>query len=372
MFRYILFFLGCASFLCAKPRFLHVSYHGSCLQEIEQVAKELDFFEVESFQVLSSPANQFDGKIPPKAIERYCVNKDLANRIWNQNKSYFSSFDGYIVSDTAPLSQIFLQNAPKKPLLIWICNRFDFWPSATKPSSFTKHFYKLLNKAQEPHSKTKIVPWSFYDAAYFQKKMHCRYDACITPMGVIREDFVHIFNKSVPLSVDKKETFYLGRYPNTNRLHIPEILNQKNIPFYQGFYNGPKDLEDFKGVIHIPFVTSSFTFFELLSLGQVIFVPSPKFFRALYEQSTGLFIMHTKAVLCRNLLEEFLYGCEAYLPEYRESVVYFDSWNDLLCKTLTTDYAAISEKTRLSAEKRKERLLKEWKRIFQSLVAKVD
>ena len=56
----------------------------------------------------------------------FFVKKDFGKRSWVNSVVDFGKFDVIVTSDTAPLSRIFLQNNWKKPLIIWICNRFDY------------------------------------------------------------------------------------------------------------------------------------------------------------------------------------------------------------------------------------------------------
>ena len=58
------------------------------------------------------------------------------------------------------------------------------------------------------------------------------------------------------------------------------------IPVYCGRYDGPSDLEKFKGIIHLPYNWSNLAFFENSRLGIPYFVPSRKFLEKLlsYEK----------------------------------------------------------------------------------------
>ena len=56
----------------------------------------------------------------------YNIGHQRAETVWNRHKDYFDKFDVIVTSDTAPLSRIFLQNGWRKPLIIWVCNRFDY------------------------------------------------------------------------------------------------------------------------------------------------------------------------------------------------------------------------------------------------------
>ena len=53
------------------------------------------------------------------------------------------------------------------------------------------------------------------------------------------------------------------------------------IKVFNGRYNGPKDLAEFAGVIHIPYAWSNLALLEAIQLGIVFFIPSKKFLKYL-------------------------------------------------------------------------------------------
>ena len=55
---------------------------------------------------------------------------------------------------------------------------------------------------------------------------------------------------------------------------------------------------------------------------------------------------------------------EWYLPENAELFVYFDSWDDLVQKINTIDYAAKSHTIKMFAQKHRSTMLSFWQSVF--------
>src|SRR5271154_4177159 len=112
---------------------LHLSFHKGCSKDFEYIAQQLDL-DLSSLFIQEQPSRWLDGKTVGSAI--YSIGHDRAAAIWEKHKNYFDQFDVIITSDTAPLARIFLQNKWSKPLIIWICNRFDYCDQASRDCNF--------------------------------------------------------------------------------------------------------------------------------------------------------------------------------------------------------------------------------------------
>ena len=131
----------------AGLKVLHLNFHLGCSKDFEEVGKELGL-DVTTWYVLAAdlPREHFDGKTRGNAV--YNISHERALNVWNKHKDYFETFDVIVTSDTAPLSRIFLQNGWKKPLLIWVCNRFDYYDGETYDGKFPdQEYYNLIRKA---------------------------------------------------------------------------------------------------------------------------------------------------------------------------------------------------------------------------------
>ena len=104
-------------------------------------------------------------------------------------------------------------------------------------------------------------------------------------------------------------------------MNLSQKLNSIGIPNYTGRYNGPLELRDFKGVIHIPYAWSNLALFEALQLGIIYFIPSKTFIEELSK---------TRNFFWSPPLDRKLFHlAEWYDPELRDVFVYFDTWEDL-------------------------------------------
>jgi hypothetical protein len=301
----------------------------------------------------------FDGKTKGSAL--YNIGHDRAKNIWELHKNFFCQFDVIITSDTAPLARIFLQNNCRIPLIIWICNRFDYFDSASLDCDFPdKEYYELFKKAST-YSNVTIMTYMNFDTYYTLEKEIDIGSLVIKPCASYEQESV---KSTIPNEVDKKNTYFLPPYHNeTIYMNLSSFLNTLNIPNYCGRYNGRKDLEDFKGIIHLPYSWAVLSFYENMQLGIPYFVPSISFFENLALQGD---YFHPNI---GYLLEKKLYHLsDWYNPEYREIITYFDSWADLKEKLENCDYPKTREKIKAFAKKHQNKTLKQWEMVLKKIL----
>jgi hypothetical protein len=338
--------------LCAESRplkLLHLTFHQGCAKEIEAVAQVLGH-EVTTWWIPGLPARFLDGISHGNAL--YNMGHERAERIWNIHKETFDQFDIVITSDTAPLARIFLQNGFTKPLLIWICCRFDYHDQQSLDCDFPDpEFYHLFNQTKWQENVT-VVAYTEFEHDYAQKRGVDTGNLIITPCAPqIQPEFPpEIF----------KETFFLPPYWNeTNFLNLSEHCLALGIPNICGRYNGPADLQSFKGIIHLPYAWSNLAFFENIALGLPYFIPSQAFLKTLLQQPN---YWHTNPHL---LTEEGQFALsEWYQPGREEIITYFDSWEDLKYKIDTANYPALRERIRNYAKEYQQTMLKRWAEVF--------
>ena len=113
-------------------------------------------------------------------------------------------------------------------------------------------------------------------------------------------------------------------------MNLREKVESLNIKVFNGRYNGPKDLAEFAGIIHIPYAWSNLALFEGLQLGIIYFIPSLEFIK---------YLIHTDEFKkdcffwSPPLIEDVLHLSEWYCEEFKEVFIYFDSWIDLKKKS---------------------------------------
>lgn len=333
-----------------KRKILHLTFHRGCALEFEGVAKELDL-NLTTWFIQDLPRGFFEGSDVGNAV--YNIGHDRAERIWNLHRDFFESFDGVIVSDTAPLSRIFLQNGWKKPLVIWICNRFDYCDHNSLDCEFPdREYYELFDRAT--HEKNvKIVAYTEFEHFYAKSRGIDTGDLTITPCGA----YVPLLTDSgIPENIKKESCFFLPPYHNeTIFMDLSKKCFELGISNYCGRYNGAADLVDFKGIVHLPYAWSNLALFENMLLGIPYFIPSEKFLRELRKKG-GYFLFANNPHLYEM--------SEWYSLAHADVITYFDSWEDLQEKVETTDYPALREKIKAHAIEYKERMLSKWIEVF--------
>ncbi len=331
---------------------LHLSFHRGCVKDFEEVCGEIGV-DVTSWYILSAhlPREHFDGVTKGNGV--YNITHDRAKKVWEKHKDYFDTFDVIVTSDTAPLSRIFLQNGWKKPLIIWVCNRFDYCDRASLDGNFPdKEYYDLIRKAAH-QDNVRIISYTPYEHHYARRKGVEFGTLTIKPIGakfMWEEDI----KSSIPEHVDKSDTLFLyPRLPSGQINHVIQQCDKQGVKAFSGRYNGPNDLMDFKGVLYFPYAWSNLALFENIQRGIVHFVPSEKF------------ISEHRNI--RNVtLSEFQW-VEWYAAEHRDLFVYFDSWEDLRQKVQNTDYEALRKKNIEFGAQHRPTMLGRWREVFAQM-----
>lgn len=340
---------------CTQPlNVLHLSFHKGCLREIETIAQALQF-DVTSLFIPDIAPQGFDGISSGNAL--YNISHERANNIWDKHKDYFNHFDAIITSDTAPLARIFLQNNYTKPLIIWVCNRFDYYDGASLDCDFPdEEFYQLFQQAKnKKHVYT--IPYTAFESLYAEQKNVVFNHEMIQPSGIvtIKNDM-----SDIPTHIDKSQTFFIPPYLNDAALNLAQECANLGINIYRGRYNGPHDLAGFKGIIHIPYAWSNVAFFENIQNGLPYFVPSIDFMIKNLEagniwwQSPDLFKNNPSIA-------------EWYNEQNSEIITYFDSWDDLKTKIESTDFNALRTKIKIYAENHRATTIEKWNKIFSQI-----
>lgn len=344
-----------------KPRVLHMSFHRGCINEFKAVAQEIGI-EVESLFVQDMPQGWFDGITRGNGI--YNIGHERARRVWELHKDFFNQFDAILTSDTVPLARIFLQNGWEKPLVIWVCNRFDYCDQGSLDCAFPdKEYYDLIRRAKSQKNVV-IASYTPFEAHYAQAKGVDIGSFVIKPCAPFAESVLG--NSAIPVDINKKETLFIPPYFNdTVWMKLSEHCTALGIPNYCGRYNGPNDLKEFKGIIHLPYAWSNLALFENMKSGIPYFVPSREFLEKLhcsggYWHCDGHYLFNKK-----------LYDIsEWYAPEHKDLLIYFDSWEDLKHKIQVTDYVSIRERIKAFAVGHKKKMLKRWKKAFAAILEK--
>lgn len=339
-----------------NTKVLHLTLHRGCATEFEGVAKALSL-DLTTWFIQAMPLGFIEGYNSGNAI--YNIGHDRAERIWNLHKEYFNLFDVIITSDTAPLSRIFLQNGWDKPLIIWMCNRFDYHDNASLDCEFPDpEYYRLFQEALYKENVA-LIAYTKFEHYYAHTKGIDTGSLTITPCAFNVEKTVP---SAIPDSIKKAETFFLPPYHNEmNFMDLSSHLHQLGIKNYCGRYNGGADLTNFKGIIHLPYSWSNLAFFENIAYGIPYFVPSRSFFKSMAS------LNHYFHPNINFMLDDDVYALsEWYAPEHCEIITYFDSWSDLNEKIQATDFPALREKIQAFAKQHQANTLEAWKNVFRN------
>ena len=359
--RYFLLFLifSFETIFTEKPCFkvLHLSFHQGCINDFKEVAKHFPFIELTSWNIISD-VKKLDKYTSGNAI--YNIGRERARRIWEQHADYFNSFDMIVTSDTAPLSRIFLENNWKKPLLIWVCNRFDYYDGASSDCNFPDaEYYALIRKAST-QPNVKIISYTPYEVFYARKKNVDWGDLLIKPIGsepsVLSRSLIpdYIHKPTTVFIIPRLESWGQGQGNQLN--DIMQECSARGIDTYSGVYQGPDDLTDFKAVISFPYQLSNLTLFENMQRGIVHLVPTVRFVNEL--RSEGKPVCFNTEVLSNSRL------CEWYHADNRDYIVYFDSWDDLAAKIARINFDDQRAKIKAFGKLHKKIMLERWSAVF--------
>ena len=147
-----------------KRRALHLSSeHKGCVADVGAIAAALDI-EVVSYNVLTL------GGTTTARNDRYNVTRDLADTVWETHSNLFLSCDVWWVSDTSPMARILMSRSPRKPLVVWGCNRADY---AHRPSPFpVSAFYTEFRDAPD----MTYVPYTAFEARHVRQAFNKHVD----------------------------------------------------------------------------------------------------------------------------------------------------------------------------------------------------
>jgi hypothetical protein len=333
-------------------RILHISFHLGAHNDITFMINELN----------KNVLNEQTDKIQLSFMEftdgtkgKYNIGHDRAEKFWNKHKNYLNRFDLIITSDTAPISRVFLQNNYKGKLIIWINNRFDYCDQATNDCNFPDpEYYDLIREALNKDN-VKIIGYTAFENFYCKNIRNIDIgNNIIKPIGCISNVYE---NNNLTKLENKNNTFFIGPYHNDNiMINLSEKLKELKIPVYNGRFNGPLDLAEFKGVVHIPYAWSNYSLFEGIQSGIIYFIPSKEFLIELKKDKDFFW--------SPPYSDDNLELSEWYNEENKDIFIYFRNWDDLLIKIYTTNYDKKRKYLKEFGEEHKNKMLKLWKQYI--------
>jgi hypothetical protein len=106
-----------------RVKLLHVTRHAGLQMEVLATVNHLCCIDVQTF-FFNDGINVGDGD---EAGLNWNVHSFRSQAAWDAHGAWFQTFDAVLVSDVTAFSRPFLEQPQfRKPLFLWICNRFDF------------------------------------------------------------------------------------------------------------------------------------------------------------------------------------------------------------------------------------------------------
>jgi len=134
---------------------------------------------------------------------------------------------------------------------------------------------------------------------------------------------------------------------------LKDKVDSLGIKTYNGRYNGPLDLAEFAGVIHIPYAWSNLAIFEAIQLGIIYFIPSFNFLKEIKKDKDFFWSPPYR--------EEVMELSEWYCEDFKDILIYFDTWDDLKYKSNNIDFSLQKTKIISFASQFEKNNIEKWK-----------
>lgn len=309
-------------------KILHLGFNFDISNELYYISEKLDINLI--FKKFTDGVYENDSKL-------YNIGHERAELAWKNNKNFYNKFDIIIISDTCPISRVFLQNNYKQKLIIYVCNRFDYYDQSSLDCDFPDDEYYNLIKSVIKNKKIKILSSTDFEPYYakFYHNINIGYNI-IKPIGKTPKKY--IVEKNIFEGLEPTTLFFVPSHHNNNILiDLSYILNELKIPNYSNhdLDNKIENLKNFKGIIHIPHSWSNISFFKAMQLGIIYFIPTMNFLLKLKSNRNFYWTPPFNI--------ELLFMSEWYCSNNKNLIIYFDSWIDLRNKIKNTNY--IQQKT---------------------------
>lgn len=320
---------------------LHVTFHKGCQNDLEYILDRIEDVTHDTF-TFDDDGNQ-----------KYNITKQRAVTIWNKYKHIFNEYDCIITSDTAPLCRIFIENNWSKKLIVWICNRFDYSHRPVIDGPFPDKDYLEMFQNAHYMKNVRVIGYTLFENIYC--KLYYNIDIgfdVITPSGGISNTYKHFTHKP-----ELNNTFFIPPYHNdTDCMNVSNVLDNLKILNYCGRYDGPKDLTNYKAVVHIPYAWSNLALFESFALGIIYFIPSIEFLIEISKKPKFFWTPPYRS--------DLVHHSEWYNSEYENLFIYFNSWEDLLLKMSDLDYDKHKVILKEFSNKKCNDCIQKWKRVI--------
>jgi len=334
---------------------LHLSHHYGCLKDHQYVCSELGLNLTSMFSVWD--------KVIPKNC--YNVTKDIANKIWNDNKDYFNSYDYVIVSDTSPLSRIFLENISEfsGTLIVWVCNRFNY-------DMYGDNDYNQLFAKSIKYDNVIVIPYTEFERVWANHFGVEITEEVIRPIGLSIDSKLSDYDNQDIIGFDgnyevKKSSgdVLVSRYHNDTLFQDSlKIFESYNLVSESCKYRGFAGLKELSKNYHCYFILpeqySKLVAFELMNIQLPVILPSEDFLLHLAKMPNYWF--------GSGINKSTVHLCEWYNSYYDKFAIYIDDFSEIpsAFNTITEYKDQICGIMRECAETHKEKTLQQWRKIY--------
>ena len=334
---------------------LHLSHHYGCLKDHQYVCKNLGIELTNMFSIWD--------KVIPKNC--YRITKQIACQIWNTHKDYFNSYEYILVSDTSPLSRIFLENISefKGTLIVWVCNRFNY-------DMYDDVSYNNLFAESIQFDNVIVIPYTEFERVWARNFGVNIIEETINPIGVSIDEPLSEYDTQDMIGFDgsydvsKKEGDVLvSRYHNDVLFQDScEIFKSYNLVSerckYKGF-SGLKDLsKNFHSYFILPEQYSKLVAFELMNIQLPVILPSENFLLHLSQLPNYWF--------GSGVNNSTIKLCEWYNEYYDKFAIYIDDFSDIpyAFETIVSHKKEICDIMKRCGDTHKKKTLNQWRKIY--------
>lgn len=344
--------------------FFNLDLHISVIEDVKRIFIELGH-SVDSWCI--SGHNWVLNKTTPKvdiinSQNWMSIDESMCESFYQRYKNELSHYDGFIVTYPPVFSKLFAKF--KKPIIMYVPIRYEV--PYGRNSNEWENFNKFLIEGID---KEKIIPVanSLYD------KKYCEY--------FLKREFNYI--PSLCEYTNIKWEPQIDKFLYFSKLNISlgnNLINKSALGKYVW-----SDLGKFKGIVHIPYTSSTMSIFEHYSSNIPLFFPNKEFLLNLYTKfgNNGVLseltwnqifkyndsIVKSDACNPNNIcsldnLSKWIEYSDFYNEEMHPHLIYFNSIDDLQRKLKNTDLILISDKMRTYNIFRRKNIFNAWRTLL--------
>lgn len=332
-------------------KLFNVDIHISIIHDIKTLFKEMGH-QVDSWCMSGHTWVNGEERIETEIVNsRNFLNIDqsMCDKFYEEYKNLLDDYDGFIHSYPPAFSALF--EKWDKPIYTIACTRYEF-PCGSGPYANTDRLKWLNDKliSGNKNGQIKFIANNLYDKKYCEtycggEWKHipsiCKYVEHVTCSGINNKIIIWDRNRD-----GLRETFY-----------NPKIYHQFNISQVYDRYK----LNEYCGIIHLPYNISIMSAFEHYAMGIPMFVPSYELLtRWKKEGRDVLGELEFPNNLNHNLQDEWIRLADWYDEENMPHVIFFDSIEQLHQKINIFDRAETTSNMKNFYFKKKNKIKKMW------------